>query len=60
VRYNVDPEHTYPSFAADHFGISTWRGKFNRSTGSLMLDKSAGTGTVDITVELASVDFGHD
>jgi polyisoprenoid-binding protein YceI len=25
--YNIDPNHTYPSFEADHFGISTWRGK---------------------------------
>ena len=60
VAYNIDPEHTYPSFEADHLGISTWRGKFNRSSGSLMFDKKKGTGTVDIVVDLASVDFGHD
>jgi polyisoprenoid-binding protein YceI len=23
VAYNIDPEHTYPSFEADHLGIST-------------------------------------
>jgi polyisoprenoid-binding protein YceI len=60
VAYDIDPEHTYPSFEADHFGISTWRGKFNRSTGKLTLDKSTGTGTVDVIVDLASIDFGHD
>jgi len=34
VTYNVDPTHTYPSFEADHMGISTWRGKFDRSSGA--------------------------
>ena len=30
ATYKVDPEHTYPSFEADHFGgMSVWRGKFN-------------------------------
>ena len=61
VTYKVDPEHTYPSFEADHLGgLSTWRGKFNHSTGTITLDKVAGTGTVEIVVDMASADFGHD
>lgn len=58
VRYEVDPGHTYPSFEADHMGISVWRGKLDRTTGHVTLDKAAGTGTVDLAVDLASVDFG--
>lgn len=58
--YTLDPEHTYPSFAADHMGLSSWRGKFNHTTGSVTLDREAGTGTVDVTIDLASIDFGHD
>ena len=27
VSYTIDPAHTYPSFEADHMGISVWRGK---------------------------------
>ena len=23
--YNIDPGHTYPSFEADHLGISFWQ-----------------------------------
>lgn len=60
VTYEIDPEHTYPSFEADHLGLSIWRGKFNRSRGEVRLDKAAQSGTVGITVDLASVDFGHD
>jgi len=59
VGYNIDPEHTYPSFEADHMGLSMWRGKFNRTTGRVTMDKVAGTGTVDIAIETASMDFGH-
>jgi polyisoprenoid-binding protein YceI len=61
VTYNVDPEHTYPSFEADHMGgMSVWRGKFNQNSGTVVLDKEAGTGTVDVTVDTKSVDFGID
>jgi polyisoprenoid-binding protein YceI len=60
VTYNVDPNHTYPSFEADHFGgLSVWRGKFDKSSGTIALDKDKGSGTVDITVDASSIDFGH-
>ncbi len=58
VTYNVDPTHTYPSFEADHMGISTWRGKFDRSSGSITMDSEAGTGSLTIVVDMKSADFG--
>jgi polyisoprenoid-binding protein YceI len=59
VSYDIDPEHTYPSFEADHMGLSIWRGKFNRTSGKVTMDRAAGTGTVEIAIETASIDFGH-
>jgi polyisoprenoid-binding protein YceI len=60
VTYNVDPNHTYPSFEADHFGgLSIWRGKFDKSSGTITLDKDKASGTVDITIDASSIDFGH-
>lgn len=60
VTYQIDPAHTYPSFEADHFGgLSVWRGKFDQTSGSVVLDKDQGTGTVDITVDATSIDFGN-
>ena len=50
--------HTFPSFEADHMGMSFWRGKMNKNSGVVVLDKEAGTGTVEITIDLASIDFG--
>ncbi len=61
LRYAVDASHTYPSFEADHLGgLSTWRGKFNTTRGEIVLDRAAGSGTVAIEVDIASIDFGHD
>jgi polyisoprenoid-binding protein YceI len=59
--YDLDPNHTYPSFEADHMGgLSTWRGKFNRSSGKVVLDRTAGTGTVEVRIDVASIDFGNE
>lgn len=57
--YNVEPNHTFPSFEADHMGISFWRGKFTKSSGKIVLDRAAKSGSIDITVDTSSVDFGH-
>jgi polyisoprenoid-binding protein YceI len=58
VSYSIDPTHTYPSFEADHMGISFWRGKMNKNSGTVVLDKVAGTGKVEIEIDLAAIDFG--
>lgn len=60
VQYRIDPNHTFPSFEADHLGgLSVWRGKFTHNMGTILLDRQAKTGTVDVTVDAASIDFGH-
>ena len=58
VTYKLDPEHTFPSIEFDHMGVSTWRGKFNETSGTVVLDREAKTGTVDVTVKTDSIDFG--
>lgn len=58
--YELDPSHTFPSFEADHMGMSRWRGKFNRTTGTVLLDREAGRGTVEVQIDLDSIDYGLD
>jgi polyisoprenoid-binding protein YceI len=60
VTYDVDPHHTFPSFEADHMGISFWRGMINKTSGKIVLDREAKQGTVDIAIDLSSIDFGED
>jgi polyisoprenoid-binding protein YceI len=59
-NFTIDADHTFPSLEMTHMGISIWRGKFNRSSGKVTLDRAAGTGSAEIRVDAASIDFGHD
>lgn len=59
-KYTLDPSHTYPSLEFPHMGLSIWRGKFNETAGSVTLDAAAKSGSVEIEVSTASIDFGHD
>jgi polyisoprenoid-binding protein YceI len=60
TTYNIDPTHTYPSFEADHKGLSVWRGKFDKTSGTITMDRAAKTGSMDITIDAASINFGLD
>ena len=58
---SFDASHTYPAFEADHFGgMSVWRGKVNHTEGEATLDREAGTGTINATMDMTTIDFGHD
>lgn len=56
--YPLDPNHTFPSFEFPHMGISVWRGKFDRTSGIVVIDRAAKAGTVDVQIDPASIDFG--
>jgi polyisoprenoid-binding protein YceI len=58
--YTVDPSHTYPNIEFSHMGISVWRGKFNKTSGKVSLDRAARTGTVEVVIDTASINFGLD
>jgi polyisoprenoid-binding protein YceI len=61
VTYNIDPDHTYPAFEADHMGgLSIWRGKVNSTSGKVVFDRAAKAGTVDVTMDMKTIDFGHE
>jgi polyisoprenoid-binding protein YceI len=61
VTYNVDPDHTHPSFEVDHFGgLSVWRGIFKKTSGKITLDAAAKAGEVDVAIDAASIDLAHD
>ncbi|MFZ9734184.1 MAG: YceI family protein [Burkholderiaceae bacterium] len=57
--YVVDPTHTYPRFSYDHFGLSTQLSKFTKTSGKVVLDKAARTASVEIEIDMKSVDTGY-
>jgi polyisoprenoid-binding protein YceI len=58
VTYAIDPTHTFVTFEISHFGASTNRGRFDRKSGTVQLDKAAKSGKVDLTIETGSINSG--
>ena len=58
VTYEVDSTHTFPRFSYSHFGLSTQLSSFSKTTGKVVLDAKAKTGSVDIAIDLTSVNTG--
>ncbi|HMO49140.1 MAG TPA: YceI family protein [Rubrivivax sp.] len=56
--YAIDPTHTFVTYEINHYGTSTNRGRFDRKEGTVMFDRAAKTGKVEISFELASVSTG--
>jgi polyisoprenoid-binding protein YceI len=55
----VESAHTFPAFRVAHLDISTQRGRFDRTTGRIVLDPDARSGTVDIDIDAQSVSTGN-
>ncbi len=53
--YTIDSTHTYPSFAVNHLGFSTARGVFEKTTGKVVIDRAAKKGSIDISIDTASL-----
>lgn len=58
VSYKIDPTHTFASFEISHFNASVIRGRFDRKEGTITLDRAAGTGKIDISIDPASASTG--
>jgi polyisoprenoid-binding protein YceI len=60
VTYGAEPNHTYANFSYNHQGLSTQISKFSKTSGTVVFDKAAKTGSVDITIDMTSVDTGSN
>ena len=53
--YVLDPAHSRPTFEVHHLGYSTQFGMFEKVAGKVSVDRAAKKGSVDITIDAASV-----
>jgi polyisoprenoid-binding protein YceI len=60
VTYVSDANHTFARFSYSHMGLSTQLSKFNKTSGTIVFDKAAQTGSVDVTVDMKSVETGSN
>jgi len=59
ATYVIDPTHTFARFSYDHFGLSTQLSRFDKTSGTVVLDKEAKTASVDVVIDTTSVDTGY-
>ena len=58
--YNIDPNHTFPTYEIGHMGYSLQRGRFNKTKGTITIDPAAKSGSAEVAIEAASVSSGVD
>lgn len=57
--YVIDPAHTSPRFEYSHFGFSTQVHRFEKTSGKIVIDRAAKTATVDVSIDVKSVNTGY-
>ena len=57
--YNIDSGHTAARFEYSHMGYSNQQHRFDKTSGKIVLDRAAKTGSVDVTIDTKSVNTGH-
>jgi polyisoprenoid-binding protein YceI len=57
--YVIDGTHSFPRFEYSHFGYSNQVSRFDKTSGTIVIDRVAKTGTVDVVIDAKSVDSGY-
>lgn len=58
--FAIDPTHTAPRFEYNHFGYSQQQHRFDKTSGKLVLDRAAKTGSVEVVIDAKSVNTGYE
>ncbi len=58
--YAIEPTHTFVMWEAKHFGTSTSRGRFDKKSGSVTIDRAAKTGKAEIIIDMNSISTGTE
>ncbi|NML59825.1 polyisoprenoid-binding protein [Massilia sp. RP-1-19] len=56
--YVIDGSHTYPRFEYSHFGYSNQVSRFDKTSGTIVIDRAAKIGSVNVTIDTTSVNTG--
>ena len=59
-EFSIDPQHTYATFEVNHLGISTQRGRFNETSGKVVLDPQGDNNNIEIKINARSIDTGNE
>ncbi len=57
-NYTIDSKHTFPSFEISHIGFSTQRGRFDNTSGTIILNPKSEWGSIQVNIDANSIDTG--
>jgi polyisoprenoid-binding protein YceI len=55
----IDMPHSFSNFEVGHLGITWIRGRFNKTSGKITLDRAEKKGGIEAEIDVASVDTGY-
>lgn len=55
----IDMPHSFSNFEVGHLGITWIRGRFNKTSGKITLDRAEKKGSIEAEIDVASVDTGY-
>ena len=58
--WDIDPGHTDVAFIGRHFMVTKVRGRFTGVAGTIVVAEDMNDSTVDVTIDMASVESGSD
>ena len=56
--FTIDPFHSHPHFQVKHLDYMYMTGRFDKMSGKIVMDTAAKSGTVELSIEVASVNTG--
>lgn len=56
--FQVEPEVSSAGFAVSHFGVFRQRGRFGGTRGTIVLDAEGHSGSIDLVIDVTSIDTG--
>lgn len=56
--YNIEPTHSMARFEYSHLGYSIQLSRFDKTSGTITLDRAAKTGSIDVVIDAKSVNTG--
>jgi polyisoprenoid-binding protein YceI len=57
--YVIDMPHSFSNFEVGHLGINWIHGRFNKTSGKIMLDRVAKQGSIEAEIDVGTVDTGY-
>jgi polyisoprenoid-binding protein YceI len=58
-RWQIDPGHTEVAFIGRHFMLTKVRGRFTGVSGAIVVAEEPGESTIEVIIDMASIDSGN-